>query len=201
MAREQPSICNVRDEYIFVIGGGFTQNNLRLQYLNTCQYYSLEGKRWNLHKNLIVERAGAGSCYLNQRIFVFFGYHNSRSLNSVESLRVTSDTTYSDSDSFQQQEGWQLIIDESYGANINFTPRRWTTVCPLNSKEIIILGGYGDKKILPFEESLLIFNTQANKINGVDTISQTSTSSGRDLKDYELLRGGFMSTNNQCVLI
>lgn len=98
-------------------------------------------------------------CYLNGKIYMIGGHDGSSELNQVQVLNFREEIDE------QRSEEWRILqVQEA-----QFTPRRNFAACPLNQKEILILGSYspGDNKvfILDTETEQLQYIGEGGDIN------------------------------------
>ena len=68
---EWPALCNVRNEYIYSIGGTNHHQNVAFEY---AERYSILQNEWKNMPTLNVARGGASSCHLGDFIYVVGGY-------------------------------------------------------------------------------------------------------------------------------
>lgn len=128
--RHHPSICNVRNEHVYLIGG-LTDGS----YTGTCYRYCLTFDFWAEMPSLCVPRQYHSSCVSGNCIFTVAGAGDDGTLNSIEVLRIADVPTE------QIHEQWQLLgVSEE-----DLKPRWHPVVQPLNATEILIAGGFTGK--------------------------------------------------------
>ena len=76
-------------------------------------------------------RWSSGSCVHGDYLYTFGGHRNGGYINSIEKLQVKGELG-------PASRAWQLIPASQVP---NYSPRTWTVACPLNSDEIVLLGG------------------------------------------------------------
>ena len=85
--RHQPSLCNVRNRYIFLIGGLISGT-----HTPACLRYDLSSDRWEVMPELKVAREYHSSCMLGDYIFTVAGTGYDGILNSMEVLKIAPDS-------------------------------------------------------------------------------------------------------------
>ena len=104
------------------------------KYLNTCLRFDLAGEAWEQMPSMQVARQQSSSCFLSGNLYAFCGLNGDKGLlQSIEKLRVFALA------SEQKQQAWQLIPEGNFAAD--FSPRCSLVACPLNSTQILIMGG------------------------------------------------------------
>ena len=117
-ARSFFSLCNMNDEFIFLLGSG------------TAERFNIKKKIWETLPDMAIERQGAASCALNGSVFVFFGQDdNQEPLSSFEKLINANKN-------IRQMEF--LLVE----TNMDRLSRWLPAVAPINAYEIAILGGF-----------------------------------------------------------
>ena len=125
------ALCNIADRYA-VVTGGVKQGTSDV--LNQARRYDLRSKTWEDLPRMKVARQAPSSCVLDGTVFVFCGIKggDETPLSSVEMLTDAGA-------SLDLIEGWRLItIPEA-----TLSPRWMPGVAPLNSEQIVVMGGIG----------------------------------------------------------
>ena len=132
--RAAPSICTFVEEFIF-FSGGFDPDTL--EPIDSVDIYDVHTDRWPTKAPCLNQaRASHSSCALGNMLYVLCGRQKNRLLNSIECIDAQQLVTQSKTCPAPQ---WTLIeIDPT-----DFKPRVYELVAPLNSQELVILGGQG----------------------------------------------------------
>ena len=164
-------LANFHDKLIFLIAGNGGGSELK-----SVQRYSLRQNSWSKVAELNQPRELASACSQGNHVYVFggrtqnlatfvqrnrsgpvFSYSESRSssLNSIEKLINPTGAS-------NQPTTWQLI---EIPAEI-VKPRNDAGFVPLNTHEIVILGGKSEKRNRESLGKIHLFNSQTNEVKG-----------------------------------
>ena len=127
--------------YILSIGGIKEDKHQKLVSL-----LQLKNDTWRNTSQLNHARAYASSCYHGKDVYVFCGHQNGLPINSIEA--VSSDIVNQNT-----KARWRLIELEQG----SISPRYHFVVSPLNSTQILIMGGTTDGSLCLSD--ILLFNT------------------------------------------
>lgn len=181
-ARQVPSLANFADEFIFVSGG---QDPKWESFLSSVHKYDIQNDSWSRAPALSKPRVGHASCTLNDMIYVFCGgvvnpddnddIGEPNPDNSIEFLNARALINGT------AQVTWQLVQlaePNSSPLSARFLP----VVAPLNSTEIVILGGdssiEGANLLLG---DMLIFDIESGTIRNIP-INNDSSENNSELK-------------------
>lgn len=138
-------MCNFKDKLILATGGMYNRATV-----SDVSAFDLEKKEWMFAPFLNFSRSGHSSCVLGHSIYVFCGVHFSNlATNTIEKLEPTSMD-------LSKRSRWTLINVPK----TELTPRYWPVAVPLNTTQIVIMGGKNDQ-----DESLAsvaIFDTKTD---------------------------------------
>ena len=107
--------------------GGRSDHN----WLKFCFTYDIETHTIKILPEMNEARWSSGSCVHGDYLYTFGGHRNGGYINSIEKLQVKGELG-------PASRAWQLIPASQVP---NYSPRTWTVACPLNSDEIVLLGG------------------------------------------------------------
>lgn len=149
-ARQSPSLCKTSRKHAFLIGGKEV-GGLRT---DSCIRFDLEAGNWEEMPPMNVARSESSSCALAGFLYVFCGIDIDDDISlSIEKLQLVP------SAKIQKWYVWQLI------PNINIAPdlteRSFPVVCPLNDREILIMGGHTGKEYL---NDVLVYDTRSDMV-------------------------------------
>ena len=119
------SLCNYKNQSVLAIGGTLDDT-----CSSTVARHDLAEDSWSEMPSLNVARSQASSCILGRRVYVFGGCGDGESyLNSIEYLKLSSRQDES------QGLAWMIVSLEMV------TPRINPVLCPLNERQIVLIGG------------------------------------------------------------
>jgi hypothetical protein len=123
--RHGHSACAVGETQIVVTGGRHGSGN-------ECEIFERSGNKWRELPKLLRRRHYHSSCAFEGRsVFVFCGIDNDTRgyINSIERLQLN-----------EGLQSWQKFVIKKDEAM--FAPRQGLGTCQINSKGILIMGGY-----------------------------------------------------------
>jgi len=149
-ARVIPCEVNVNDKFVFLIGGLLYPTN---QALATVSRYEIATNSWSKGPQLNIARCNSSACFLGGNIYVFGGQNRQYQMtNSIEKLRVASLNSVGG-----KATVWILIKP----ARAALLPRASPAFYPINSNEIVILGGHIADNIC--SDEVILFDIQTEK--------------------------------------
>ena len=194
---EQFSLANYQDQTVFITGGKVRKQRYPRMYRNTdgsrvpestilrnsnlcsetvvkqAQAYQLSFNGKHLATDcqnrvmlpeLLESRAGHGSCIMGARLYVFGGFRDTKegkkvALNSFEWIKVSKLSSI------------QLMSWASVNLQVNIPGRYFHVFCPANDRQILIYGGWDNRK---FYMDAFLFDIEDQNIKQIKSLGSTT---------------------------
>lgn len=153
LARQIFGFANLRNKYLYVIGGWIIRGKKTVA-TGIVHYYDIGRDFW-IETRQVPElkqaRAACSTCTLGDAVYVFGGHLDSESryLNSIEKLNHFDPPV-------KGNEWRHIVLPEPI-----FALRKNALMCRISQKEIMILGGWERNKSL---NDAIIFDTVADSV-------------------------------------